>query len=128
MLLYSYKGGDYMTNPEQYYLDAFRTNLKNFRTEKGITLKELAEKIGVTEATVQRYECGKGIKRVSYDRICAIAEALGCEPDALTGMKKEPAYQEGFEFGRLAKKYRQLTDEEKLSVDKYIDFLLSSRK
>lgn len=117
-----------MTNPEQYYLEAFRNNLKRLRTEKGITLKELADAIGVTEATVQRYETGRGIKRVSYDRICALSEALGCEPDVLTGMSKEPAYQEGFELGRLAKKYRQLTDEEKLSVDRYIDFLLSSRK
>ena len=118
-----------MINPEQYYLEAFRNNLKKFRTDRGITLKELADKIGVTEATVQRYECGKGIKRVAYDRICAIADALGCEPDELTGMKKEPSpfTVGGKEALELIEKYSRLTSANQEAVSTLIDKLLEAQ-
>lgn len=36
------------------------------RIEKGITLAQVAEKLGVTEATAQRYECGN-IKNIPYE-------------------------------------------------------------
>lgn len=41
-------------------------NIKKYRKEAGITLKELGEKIGVTEATAQKYEAGN-IKKIDVE-------------------------------------------------------------
>ena len=48
------------------------------------TLLELAEYIGVKEATMQRYESGE-IKSIPYDNIVLIAECLKCTPQYLMG-------------------------------------------
>ena len=103
------------------------TNIKNRRKELGLTQTELAEKLGYADKSmIAKIEAGT--VDINQSKIIAFAEALNMEPSDLYGWSKEPAYQEGFELGKLSKKYRQLTDEEKLSVDRYIDFLLSSRK
>ena len=43
-------------------------NIKKYRKEAGITLKELGEKIGVTEATAQKYEAGN-IKKIDVEML-----------------------------------------------------------
>lgn len=48
------------------------------------TLLEIAEYLGVQEATVQRYESGE-IKNIPYDNIVLIAECLKCTPQYLMG-------------------------------------------
>lgn len=45
------------------------------RSEKGITLKELGDLIGIAESTAQRYEKGK-IKSLDIEMIKRIAKAL----------------------------------------------------
>ena len=57
------------------------------RIEKGITLAQVAEKLGVTEATAQRYECGS-IKSIPYDCMCAYGELLNCSPAYLMGWEE----------------------------------------
>ncbi len=61
------------------------------RLEKGITLAQVAERLGVTEATAQRYECGN-IKSIPYEYMCAYGEILNCSPCYLMGWedKEEP--------------------------------------
>lgn len=54
------------------------------RLEKGITLAQIAGKLGVTEATAQRYECGN-IKSIPYEYMCAYGEILNCSPCYLMG-------------------------------------------
>lgn len=44
--------------------------IRSMRIQKGITLAQIAEKLGVTEATAQRYESGN-IKSVPYEHMCA---------------------------------------------------------
>lgn len=58
--------------------------IKNRRKLLNKTLLELAEYIGVKEATMQRYESGE-IKSIPYDNIVLIAECLGCTPQYLMG-------------------------------------------
>lgn len=58
--------------------------IRSKRQEKGITLAQIAAKLGVTEATAQRYESGN-IKSVPYEHICAYSEILGCSPTYLMG-------------------------------------------
>ena len=49
--------------------------LKEFRKAKGLTLKQVAEKIGVAECTYCAYE--NGARRPSFEQIPLIAAALG---------------------------------------------------
>ena len=46
------------------------------RMEKNMTMEELAEKVGVTKATVSRWESGE-IKTIRSDKIKKIASAFG---------------------------------------------------
>lgn len=62
----------------------FQQILKNKRKELGYTLKEIADKIGVTEATVQRWESGN-IKSLRHGRITKLAEILEISPAYLMG-------------------------------------------
>lgn len=54
------------------------------RILKGITLAQVAEKLGVTEATAQRYERGN-IKSIPCEHMCAYGEMLNCSPAYLMG-------------------------------------------
>ena len=60
----------------------FGERVKARRLELGYTLLQLAEKIGVTEATMQRYESGS-IKNPAQPRIAALAQALGVDANYL---------------------------------------------
>lgn len=50
--------------------------LKEMRKNKGLTQKELADKIGVSESYICQIESGK---MVSIKKLDKLAEALGCQ-------------------------------------------------
>lgn len=50
--------------------------IRNKRIEKGLSMKELAERIGVSEGTISRWESGK-IEDMRRSRIKALSEVLG---------------------------------------------------
>lgn len=58
--------------------------LKKRRKELGLTLAQIADRVGVSEATVQRWESGN-IQNIRYGKIDALAEVLGISPIALMG-------------------------------------------
>lgn len=58
--------------------------IKERRNEKGFTLLDLADAIGVKEATMQRYESGE-IKNVKHETVVKLAEILHCSPQYLMG-------------------------------------------
>lgn len=62
--------------------------IRNKRLEKGITLAQIADILGVTEATAQRYESGS-IKSVPYDHMCAYGQLFNCSPAYLMGWESE---------------------------------------
>ncbi len=53
----------------------FKDKIKTRRQELGMTLEELAAKVGVRAATVSRWESGE-IKNVRRDKIKLLADAL----------------------------------------------------
>ena len=53
-------------------------NLKKLRKAAGLTLEEIAERIGTSKQTIHRYENGI-ITNVPHDKIEKIAEVLGLE-------------------------------------------------
>lgn len=63
----------------------YNTKVKELRTTSGLTLKEIAQRLGVTEATAQRYETGNGIKSIPYDKIVLYSEIFGVTPEYIMG-------------------------------------------
>ncbi len=63
---------------------ALKDNLKSKRTEKGLTLDEVATKVGVSRQTIQRYESGV-ISNIPSDNIEKLASALDTTPAELMG-------------------------------------------
>ena len=62
--------------------------IKERRIACGYTLQEVAEKLGVAEATIQRYESGK-IKNIRHQTIDLLAKVLRCDPSYLLGWNEE---------------------------------------
>lgn len=58
--------------------------LKRRRKELGLTLAQVADAMGVTEATVQRWESGN-IKSIRYEKIGRLAEILEVNPASFMG-------------------------------------------
>ena len=58
----------------------YNDRIHKMRVQKGLVLKDVANYLGVTEATMQRYESGKGIKSIPYETIIKIAKFLECTP------------------------------------------------
>ncbi len=65
------KGGDIM--------ETLQERLKKRRLQLGMTLAQVAEEIGVKEATVQRYESG-AIQNIKYHTILKLSMTLKCSP------------------------------------------------
>ena len=66
------------------------TKLKELRKSKGMTLDELAERIGTSKQTIHRYENGI-ITNVPPEKVESLAVALGTTPQELMGWDDEPA-------------------------------------
>lgn len=60
--------------------------IKARRQELNMSAEQLAEKIGVSPATIYRYENG-GIRHMGTDKLAIIADALSIEPKYLMGWK-----------------------------------------
>lgn len=58
--------------------------IKNKRLGLGLTMKELAVKVGVSEATVSRWESGD-IENMKRDKVAALAKALDISPGVIMG-------------------------------------------
>ena len=59
-----------------------KDNLKAARLQAGMTLDEVAQKVGVSRQTIQRYESGV-IQNIPSDNIEKIANILGVSPGVL---------------------------------------------
>ena len=97
-------------------MNKLSTVLKKRRKELGLTLAQIAEAMGVAEATVQRWESGN-IKSVRYDKMDKLAEILRVNPAAFMGWD-DPAIKEADEtvqihfIGDVAAGYNHLAVDE----------------
>ena len=58
--------------------------IKKRRKELGLTLKQVAEQLGVSESLISRYE-SNDVKNMGIDKIKPLAKILKCEPEYLMG-------------------------------------------
>ena len=65
------------------------TNLQRMRKEKGMSQKELADALGVTQGTVSAWESGRWDPTV--ENLRAVAKVLGVTVDELIGEPLEEA-------------------------------------
>lgn len=75
----------------------YMENMKVFRLRLGLSQKELADKVDVSEASISNYETGK--REPDFQTLCALADLFGCSLDVLIRGKektlsKERAMQE----------------------------------
>ena len=64
-------------------------HLRDIRKSRDITMKELGEIVGVTEAAIGYYETGK--RNINYEMLLRLSEALNCSVDDIVNGEKIPA-------------------------------------
>lgn len=64
------------------------TKIKDIRIKKGISQKELAEKAGMTQASISYIEAGK--RPIDLDLLEAISKILDCKPYELLPKEWQP--------------------------------------
>ena len=84
--------------------------IKALRQEKGLTLEQVAEVVGVGKSTVRKWETGM-IANMRRDKIADLAKALGTTPAYLMGWKEENVEKENYPSEP------QLTEVEKLALE-----------
>ncbi|WP_394730593.1 helix-turn-helix domain-containing protein [Altererythrobacter sp. GH1-8] len=96
---------------------AFGKRLEQLRKGKGMTLSDVAERLGVSKPTVWAWEKGKA--RPIEDRFPALARVLGIEQDELLGMASPSAAQETLEEARalIAEAFGVTTDKIRVMVE-----------
>ena len=62
--------------------------IKKLRQEKGLTLEQVADVVGVGKSTVRKWETGM-IANMRRDKIADLAKALGTTPAYLMGWPEE---------------------------------------
>lgn len=75
-----------------------KSAIKNRRLELKLTLEEVAERVGVTKATVQRWESGL-IENMRRDKIALLAKALNTTPIFILGLDNNPNTNYGVNNG-----------------------------
>jgi transcriptional regulator with XRE-family HTH domain len=65
-----------------------RARLRELRTERGLTLAEVAERAALDVSTLSRLESGK--RRLAVDHLPGLAAALGVSLDELLGSRSAP--------------------------------------
>ncbi len=108
-------------------------NIKKYRTLSDMTLKELADKLELTESTIQKYEAGN-IKTVNAEMLNQIADILNVAPEKLTEWESRADYRayrkekQGEDEAQLIKMYSQLTTGHKRAVRCLIKELLACQE
>lgn len=70
------------------FMGKIAERVKFLRTSKGLTQKQLADTIGVSEVSLQRFEYGSS--RPSLDTLIALADLFDVSLDYLCGRSDEP--------------------------------------
>jgi transcriptional regulator with XRE-family HTH domain len=73
-------------------MSKFNLQLRALRSKKGLTLAELAEKIGTNYQTVGRWE--RGTTEITLGDALKVCRALDCSLDELAGWEASPTIKE----------------------------------
>ena len=100
--------------------------IKKRRAELDLTLKQIADIVGVSEGTIQRYESGN-IKNMRLDKINKLAFALQLDPAELMGWEKsnKTITNDIVEFREtaIASTLKKLRNSNNMQIDQVIEKL-----
>jgi transcriptional regulator with XRE-family HTH domain len=82
------------------------TRIASLRKERGLTQKELAERLAITQPVVSDYE--HDVIRIPADVVVAIAKVLDASADELLGLKREPRGTAGLRNRRLSRRLQAI--------------------
>ena len=105
--------------------------IRELRKEKGLTLEQVADIVGVGKSTVRKWETGM-IANMKRDKIASLAKALGTTPEYLMGWDKKESslgdlpITEGEKV--LLSLFRKIPEEDQEMVLKMISAALGSRE
>jgi transcriptional regulator with XRE-family HTH domain len=80
--------------------------IASLRKERGLTQKELAERLAITQPVVSDYE--HDVIRIPADVAVAIAKVLDVSADELLGLKREPPSRAGLRNRRLSRRLQAI--------------------
>lgn len=100
-------------------MEIWHKRIKELRENSDITLKDMAKIIGVSEATVQRYESGK-IHELPYKVIEAYAEKFNVNPSYIMGWQESPGQLSIFDLDKNLKVTRDSINKNFESMYKHI--------
>ena len=80
--------------------------IKERRLQLGLTLLEVAEFLGVKEATVQRYESGE-IRNIKHETVQKLSQILLCSPQYLMGWEEKELPTSNEEFVNMLRTHNQ---------------------
>ena len=107
--------------------------IKTIRQQRGLTIEELADKVGKNRTTIYRYENGD-IENLPLGILDSLAEALDTTPAHIMGWESTggteyeiPAEMKYFSEWYNKYGHYRLTDEECMKVIEYTKFLVWSR-
>lgn len=66
-------------------MNKFQERLKNLRIENGLTQTQLAQKTGISQAGIAKWETGD--RNPSIDCLIALAKFFNCSVDYLIGLE-----------------------------------------
>lgn len=100
----------------------FNENLKVARENKGMSQKDVAEKIGVAKSTYSLYESGN--REPNVQTIKKIADILSTSADKLLGLEEEP------QIDTLAAHFegQKFTEDELEEILNFVEFVKNKRK
>ncbi len=108
-----------------YLLGGVKMNkrLKKARLNANLTLLNVAEKLNLSEATIQRYESGN-IKNIKYETLLVLAELYNVSPTYLLGWEdsRQIGYTENMKYRMEATEYQELANR---TVNFEVDNLLN---
>ena len=85
--------------------------IRTLRQEKGLTLEQVADVVGVGKSTVRKWETGM-IANMKRDKIADLAKALGTTPAYLMGWEENETEEKA-----ISPSEPQLTEGEKVLLD-----------
>lgn len=113
-------------------MDDMGKKIREIRMQKGMTLEQLGEKVGVGKSTIRKWETGM-IENMKRDKIAKIAMALDVDPGYLMGWEDSPntqmrTYIVDTEEGRTRFEIETMLDDfsgrQLKELKRYIEFMM----
>ncbi|BCJ92585.1 hypothetical protein acsn021_01540 [Anaerocolumna cellulosilytica] len=104
-------------------MSVLQDRIKERRLALDLTLAEVASRLGVKEATMQRYESGE-IKNIKHDTIARLAEIFDCSPSYLMGWEETNSIST---IAAHKEENENWTPEELSKIEEYKQLLLAAR-